>query len=103
MATNQLKPLLGAGLIGGDTGKVVMGFDRGDPGLFNRAFVPQDNQGASEREIGGQGFDGEGIEVAGFDSSMSGLAVDKKGVLGRASKAWAWANRWGWLPLIWRR
>ena len=100
MAANQGQPLLRAVLIVGDTGKVVMGFDRGEPGLFNRSLVTQDNQGADEREIGGQGFDGEGIEVAGFDPSVSGLALDKKGVLGRASKAWAWANRWGWLPLI---
>ena len=42
-----------------------MGFDHGDPGLVNRAMVTPDIPGADESEIGGQGFEGEGILVHG--------------------------------------
>ena len=80
-----------------------MGLGGGVAGLFDGARVAQDNQGSGEGEIGLQGFDGEGVQGAGFNASVSGLGVGKKGVSFNASKACALSSRCGWLPLIWSR
>ena len=55
-------------------------------GLFDGAAIAQDNQASAKREVGFQRFDGEGVQEPGFDSSVSGLGVGKKGVSLRASK-----------------
>ena len=87
-------------MAGRRAGEVVAGFGGGEPGLFDGAFAAQDDQGSGKGEVGGQGFDGEGVEAAGFDSAVSGLGVGKKGVSCSASKPWAFLSRCGWLPLI---
>jgi hypothetical protein len=66
-----------------------MWFGSGVVGLFDGARVAQGNQGSGEGEIGFQGFDGEGVQGAGFNASVSGLGVGKKGVSFNASKACA--------------
>jgi len=43
-------------------------------------------QGAGEGEVGAQGFDGEGVELAHFDPTVAGFGLGKKGVLGSESK-----------------
>ena len=83
--------------------KVIAGFDRGDPGLFEGALAAQDDQGAGKREVGCERFDGEGVQVADFDAAVTGLGVGKKGVSFRAPNLRAWRSNLGWLPLIWRR
>jgi hypothetical protein len=57
-------------LIGGDWGKEAMGFGRGDLGLFHRALATPNNPGADEREIGGQGFEAEGIGVSAWQNTL---------------------------------
>ena len=100
VSANELEPLAGAILAGRRAGEVVAGFVGGEPGLFDSAFAAQDDQGSGKGEVGGQGFDGEGVEAAGFDSAVSGLGVGKKGVSCSAFKPWAFLSRCGWLPLI---
>ncbi len=51
-------------------------------------------------ETFGEEREREGMELAGFDSAMTGLVLGKKGMSGKASKACAsWSKR-GWFPLI---
>ena len=100
VSANELEPLARTVLAGRGTGKVVAGFGGGQSGLFDGAFAAQDDQGSGKGEVGGQGFDGEGVEATGFDPTVSGLGVGKKGVSCRASKLCAFLSRWGWLPLI---
>ena len=87
VSADEVEPLQGAVLSRGSTGQVIMWFGGGVVGLFDSAHVAQDNQGSGEGEIGFQGFDGEGVQGAGFN----------------ASKACAFASRCGWLPFIWSR
>jgi hypothetical protein len=87
VSADELEPLQGAVLSPGSTGEVIMWFDGGVAGLFDRARVAQDNQGSGEGEIGFQGFNGEGMQGAGFNASVSGLGVGKKGVSFSASQA----------------
>jgi hypothetical protein len=103
VAANEAEPLFRGVLTGWLAGKIVVGFGGGEPGFFNGALVAQNDQGPGEREVGGEGFDGEGVEAAGFDASATRLGVDKKGVSLRRSRFLAWRNSLGWLPLIWSR
>jgi hypothetical protein len=100
MSANQLEPVAGTVLVGRRTGEVIAGFGGGVSGLFDGALATQNDQGSGKGEVGRQGFDGEGVEAAGFDPPVSGLGVGKKGVSCRASKPWAFLSRCGWLPLI---
>jgi hypothetical protein len=44
-------------------------------GRSDGARAAQDNQGSGAREVVFQGFDGEGVEAAGFGASGSGLCA----------------------------
>ena len=86
VAANELKPLHGLVLVGRGAGQVVVRFAGGEPSLFDSAFIAQNDQGAGKGEIGRAGFDGEGMEAAGFNAPMAGLGMGKKGVACSASK-----------------
>jgi len=103
VAADESQPLLRAVLIGRGAGQIVAGFAGGEAGLFDGSFAAQDDQGAGKGEVGGEGFDGEGVEATDFDASVARLGVGKKGVPGIASRRCACRCRRGWLPLIWRR
>lgn len=68
---NQCEPLAGRIGLRFGTGKIVAGFVAGDPGFFDRPFAAQDDQGAGKGEVGGQGFDGKGVEPADFCASVA--------------------------------
>src|SRR5512136_267415 len=80
VSANELEPLVRMVLAGRGTGEIVAGFSGGQSGLFDGAFAAQDDQSSGKGEVGGQGFDVEGVEAAGFDPAVSGLGVGKKGV-----------------------
>ena len=82
VSANEVEPVDVAVMIGWDTGQVVVRFGGGLPGFFDSAAVAQDDQASGIGEVSVQGFDGEGVQVPGFDPSVSGLGVGKKGVLG---------------------
>jgi hypothetical protein len=103
MSPDQIQPLVGCVLPRWRTGEVVTGLDGGNPGPFLGAVAADHDQGAGKGEVGGEGLDGKGMELPGFDPAVTGLAVGKKGVSGKASKPWACLSKLGWLPLIWRR
>lgn len=103
VAANALEPLAGLVLARPGARQVIAGFGGGNAGLFGGPFAAQHDQGAGKREVGGQGFDGEGVEAAGFRAAMARFAVDKKGVPGSASNFFAIRCSLGWLPLIWSR
>jgi len=103
VAADQPQPLASRVLIGQRTAKVIVRFGAGLPGLFDRPVIAQYDEAARKREIGGQRFDGERVEVAGIDSPVSNFGVDKKGVSGNRSKARPCLNRRGWLALICNR
>jgi hypothetical protein len=103
VAADQPQPLLRAVGRGRRAGKIVTRFHGGESGRFDGALTAQHDQRAGKGEVGRQGFDGEGVEVADFDAAVAGLGVGKKGVSCRASSRRArWSNL-GWLALIWRR
>jgi len=103
MSPDQSQPLRGRMLLRGCTGEIIPGFGSGDPGSFLGAVTAHHDQGPGKGEVGGEGFDGEGVEFPEFDAPVTGVAVGKKGVLGTASKLCAAFSKWGWLPLIWKR
>ncbi len=103
MPANQAQPLLGPVLLGIGTGQVIMGFFGGETGFLYCALTTQDDETSGKREVDCHGFDGEGMEPPGFDPSVSGLGLDKKGVLVSPSRPWACFKRLAWLPLIWSR
>ena len=78
--TNEPQPLLRAVLVWRCAGQVVVRFGRALTGLFEVPSIAQDDQSSGETEVCGQRFDGEGMELAGFDSTVSGLGLFKKGV-----------------------
>lgn len=83
--TNQSQPLLGSVLLRRCAGEVVMRFGGTLAGFFNVSGVAQHDQASGETEVCLQGLDGEGVEVAGFDSTVASLGLFKKGVSWRAS------------------
>ena len=103
VSANKFQPLGRRVLARQSAGKIVARFGGGEPGLFDGALAAQDDEGSGKGEVGGQGFDGEGVEAAGFDPSATGLGVDKKGVSLRRSRFLACRNSLGWLPLTWKR
>ena len=103
MSANQIQPLVGGILTRGRTGEVVTGFGRGELGSFLGAVAPHHDHGAGKGKVGGEGLDGKGMELPGFDAAVTGVVVGKKGVFGKASKPWACLSKLGWLPLIWSR
>ena len=103
VSANEFQPLAGCVLVRRGAGKVVTGFGGGSPGLFDGALAAQDDQGSGKGKVGRQGLDGEGVESPGFNPSVTGLGVGKKGVSLRESRPWACRSSLGWLPLIWRR
>ncbi len=87
MSSDPVQPFLGRILIRWRAGEVVTGLGGGEAALFLRAVAAHHDQGAGKGEVGGQGLDGEGMELADFDSAMTDLVVGKKGVSRKASKA----------------
>lgn len=78
--TNEPQPLLRAVLLWRCAGEVVVRFGRALSGLFEIPSIAQNNQSSGETEVCGYRFDGEGMELTGFDSTVSGLGLFKKGV-----------------------
>ena len=103
MVPDQSQPWVGGVLLWRRTGEVVTGLGGGLPGSLPGAVAADHDQGAGKGEAGGEGFDGKGMELPGFDTTVTALAVGKKGVPAKASKPWAALSRLGWLPLIWKR
>ena len=103
MAPDQIQPLMGGVLSWWRTGEVVTGLGGGAPVPFLGAVAPYSDQGAGKGEVGGEGLDGKGMELPGVDAAVTGVAVGKKGVFGKASKPAACLSKLGWLPLIWNR
>jgi len=103
MAPDQVQPLWWRMLLGGRTGEIVTGLSAGGPGPFLGAVAAHHDQGAGKGEVGGQRFDGKGVELPGLDASVTGLAGGKKGVPDKASRLWARLSKPGWLPLIWNK
>ncbi len=87
MSSDPVQPFLGRIRIRWRAGEVVTGLGCRSDHPFLRALAAHDDQGAGKGEVDGQGLDGEGIKLAGFDSAMTGLVVGKKGVSRKASKA----------------
>jgi hypothetical protein len=79
VSANEFQPWGGRVLVRRGAGKRVARCGGGEAGLFDRALAAQDDQGAGQGEVARHGFNGEGIELAGFDPSVSGLGVGKKG------------------------
>jgi hypothetical protein len=90
-------------LVRRSAGKIVSRFSGGRACFFDRSLAAQDDQGAREGKVGRHLLDGEGMEPTGFDPSVAGLGVGKKGVSLRESIPWACWSSLGWLPLICRR
>lgn len=103
MASYQRQPLLRRMLLGGRAGEIVTRLSGGHPGAFVGAVAAHHDQGAGKGEVGGQRLNGKGVELPGFDASVAGLAVGKKGGSDKASRLWACLSKWGWLPLTWSR
>ena len=53
--------------------------------LDERLDESADDQGSGERKVGGEWFDGEGVQVTDFDAPVPGLGLGKKGVPFKAS------------------
>jgi hypothetical protein len=76
-------------------GKVVTGLGGGLGGFLDGEVTAYDHQGACRGEVGRQGFDGEGVDAADLNASVTGSGLEEKGVLGKASRPWAWRKRFG--------
>ena len=103
VSADEPEPLGWPVFIGQGAGKIVAGFGGAQTGLFNGALAAQNDQASCKREVSPQRFDGEGVQAAHFDSTVTGLGVGKKGVRCRASQPLACWSRRGWLALIWTR
>lgn len=77
---NERQPLARAVLLGKRAGEVIVGLGRALVGFLDAPGVAHNYQAAREGEVGLQGLDGEGMQRAGFDSSVAGFGGDKKGV-----------------------
>jgi len=84
VSANESEPLGRVVLLGQYAGQVVVRFGGALVGFFDAPGIAQDNQTSSIREVGLHGFDGEGVQATGLDSSVSGFGGDKKGVSWRA-------------------
>ena len=93
MAADESKPLLGAVWIRRGAGEVVAAFRGGVSRFLDGPLAAHHNQGSGKGKIGGHRFEGEGVELANFDSSMGALGVGKKGVLFNESRARACWSR----------
>lgn len=100
VAANEGEPLLRLILFRVGAGKVIVRLGGSQAGLFDGALVAQDDHGVGSGEVRRQRFDGEGMDLAGFDAAMGGVGPGKKGGFWSASRPWACFNRRGWLPLI---
>lgn len=87
VSPDQTQPLLGPILPRQRAGEVIAGFGAAEPRLFNGSLAPQNDQGSGEREVGCQRLDVEGMQASGFDASVAGLGVGKKGVSFNPSNA----------------
>ena len=103
VATDQSQPLFGAICFGRATRQVVAAVAAGLAGLFDRALAAHHDQAAGKGEVGRQGLEGKGMEASHFDPAVTAVGLDKKGVLGKASRPRARWSKCGWLPLIWVR
>src|SRR5690348_10835323 len=103
VAANEPQPLRGAVLLGQGAGEVIVGFGGALVGFFDQSGVAQNNQAAGKGEVGPHRFAGEGMQAAGFDSSVAGFGGDKKRVSVSASNFWANLKRRFWLALICHR
>lgn len=91
---DEPQPLRLAVFVGQGAGKVVAAFGGRSAGFFEGALAAHDNQAAGKGEVGGQGFDGEGVELALLHPPVGAGGVGKKGVAGKASSFWAcWKRR----------
>ena len=93
MPANQRQPFGRAVSLGKGAGKVVVRLGRALVGFLEATGVAQHNQATSKGQARLQGFDGEGMQAAGFDSSVAGFGGDKKGVSLSASNFWASLKR----------
>lgn len=103
MSPDQSQPLALGILLWRSAGEIVARFDGGQVGALLSALAPHHDQAAGKGKVGSERFDGKGMDLPEFDTSMADLAVGKKGVLGVASRVWASWYKWGWFPLIWNR
>lgn len=103
MPADPIKPLLGRVLVGWNARKIVAGFQRALARFLDGALTAHDDQRPGSGKVGFERFDGEGMNGALFDPSVSGAALSKKGVPLRASRFCACLKSLGWLPLTWKR
>ena len=89
MSADELEPACRGVLLRRGAGKVVARLGTGGPGFLYRALAAHHHQGASVRKVRRQRFYGPGVEGSLFNSSVSGLDFDKKGVFWSRSKACA--------------
>ena len=82
---NERQPLREAVLLGQRAGEVIVGLSGALVGFLDPAGVAENDQATGKGEISPHGLDSEGVQAAGFDSSVAGLGVDKKGVSVSAS------------------
>ena len=103
VSPDQVQPACELIVPGRRAREVVARLVAGDPGLFDRPFAAQDDQGPGVGEVGPERFEGKGMQVPDLDAPVSRVGVGKKGVPGNRSRPWACLSRFGWLPLIWSR
>ena len=85
MPADKSQPLRGQIMLRPRTGEIIAGFGGAGPGLLDGALAAQDDQGSGEGEVGGEGFDGKGMQLPAFDPPVAGLGLGKKGVSFKAS------------------
>lgn len=95
MAADEAMPLRGRALVGQLAGKIGAGVGGGGGCLGARDMATHHDQTAGVGEADGIGLDGEGVQGAAFASAMPFGGLDKKGVWGSASSAWACASSTG--------
>jgi hypothetical protein len=85
VSANEPQPLARAVLLGKRAREVIVGLGRALVGFLDAPGVAHNYQAARKGEVGLQGLDGEGVQTAGFDSSVTGFGDGKKGVSLRES------------------
>src|SRR5436190_13332491 len=99
VAANESEPLSRAVLLGQRARQVIVRLGGALVGFFDAPGIAQYDQSACKGKVRLHGFDGESVQVAGFDSSVSGFGEGKKGVSWSASNRCACLNRCFWLAL----
>ena len=89
VASNQIQPLLWLVVLRVRAGQIVAGFGGAVATVFEGALAADHDQSSGVGEVGGEGFDGEGVQAPALHAPVTALAVGKKGVSFKLSSPWA--------------